>query len=822
MEYSVIQDTIQTKTDPASPRESALLPFLDTVVLACLHVAAFLVPLWFLPITADVIELNKQTVLIILSAVALLAWFGSALIRKSFTLSRSWIHIVVAVFAGGYLLSSLFSQDRYVSLAGNFGQMPFAFATIGALFVLYLVTVNAVKSTARLYDLLLTFLASGFVVGLLGFFQIIDVYPFAWFSPASADKAFNTIGSVNSLGSFMAIVVVLAASLLILGCKNDVCILGRKKRTSQFAAGLVWAALAVGLLVSVFVDLWASWVVILFGTVVMFGVSSARRRSIGRPTSLIVPGILCVLSIAFLIWKTPLSLGLPGEVTPSASHSWQIDMRVLQEHPVLGTGPGTWIYDYAKFRAPSANMSQFWSTRFDRGFSTFFTLVATAGLAGIALWLALILSAIVKSASHLVKEKDDDTWQAYLTVFSGWASIVLLGFLTNFDMAQQFAFWFLLALLAALSAKGSFRWDSAKRPLVMTALSVIFVTLSVSAIAVLWLSGQRLVADAAYSSGIADYRAGRSIDVTIENLQNAVQLNRMNDAYERSLSQAFLLRASQAVQGNDAKKNQIVNDSVTASINAAKQATTLSPASVDNWANLAIIYQAIAPFTRGADEYAIANYQEALKREPNNPVFSNEIGKIYILRADAYRTLLSSSDAKVRTDAESSARIELDNAAQALNDAIQAKPDFAQAHYNLGILYEREGRLKEAIQKLEQVLGVNNKDVGIGFQLAILYYRNGERDKAQYVLEQIERLDPTFANAPWYLSSLYAEEGRLDDAVAQLQKLKLAYPDNTTVAQRLDDLLGQREDKLRPAPQPLPEPIPEGIQSPKPISDLKK
>jgi tetratricopeptide (TPR) repeat protein len=268
-----------------------------------------------------------------------------------------------------------------------------------------------------------------------------------------------------------------------------------------------------------------------------------------------------------------------------------------------------------------------------------------------------------------------------------------------------------------------------------------------------------------------------------------------------------LVRATQLVQSSDAQKNTGVADAVHSAIDAAKQATTMNPSNVDNWSNLALVYQTIAPFTAGADELAIQNYQEALKREPNNPAYSTEIGKIFILRADAYRTLLTSKDEKTRTDAQTNMQAQLEKAQAALTQAIQAKQDFAPAHYALGVLFERQGHLKDAITKLEQVLAVNNKDVGVGFQLAILYYRNGNYDKAQYVLEQIEQVDPTFANAPWYLASLYADGGRLDDAIAQLQKLQKMYPDNTDVQSRLADLQKQKDSKSKPTPQPMPEPI---------------
>lgn len=782
---------------------------LERIILVCLYAAVFFIPLWFLPFTLDVLELNKQTLLVLLSMVALLAWIGRAIRTSTFTLTRCWVHIVVALFAFGYLVSSATSVDRYLSIVGNFGQMQWAFVSIAAFAVFYLIAVNIIKSTARLYHFLLTFLASSIVVGAIGLLHAFGVFPLRAILESSATKAFNTIGTMNSLAVFMAIPVVLAASLLVLGCKEDACILGRRDKSagSFAAAALVWTALFVGVAVAIVTDFWVPWAAILFGIILVLVVSLVRTKTVRHPITLIVPAILLVLSLGLLIWPSPLKTGLPGEVAPSAPHSWDIAQKVLRDHPFLGTGPGTWMYDYSMYRNASVNLSPFWSTKFERGYSNLFTMFPTVGLIGTAFWLILLLSAVVKSALHLIRERDDIIWQAYLTVFTAWATVVFIGFFYNYNFSHLFAFWLFLALLASLVEAGSFRWTGKGSPLMTSLLSVVFLVVSVCAVAVTWLAGQRLVADAKYSSAVLAFRSGQPLQGVIDTLHSASSLNRLNDAYPRNLSQAYVVRANQILQSPTSDKDRLVNTHVSGAIESAKRAADLAPANVDNWSNLAVIYQAIAPFTRGADEFAIKNYEEALKRDPTNPVFSTEIAKLYIMRADAYRTLLSSKDTKVRTDAENSIKEELDKAMNHLNKAIQHKGDYAAAHYNLGILYERQGRLPDAILKLKQVLGVTPRDIGVGFQLSILYYRNGEKENARDILEQIIELDPAYSNGRWYLAAMYEEIGRYDDAITQLKALKDLHPDNAAVTQRLNEVLKARSQKSKPRSVPLPEPI---------------
>jgi tetratricopeptide (TPR) repeat protein len=223
----------------------------------------------------------------------------------------------------------------------------------------------------------------------------------------------------------------------------------------------------------------------------------------------------------------------------------------------------------------------------------------------------------------------------------------------NFNFTHHFVFWFLLALLAALVSTGELTIESKQSSLGRTALSVLLVIISVMAFSVLWLAGQRLLADARYSSSVMSNRSNQPVQEAIDALNGAVALNRLNDAYYRNLSQAYLIQLGQELQNQPTEeKSSLINSLVTAAIDTAKKAADISPVNVDNWSNVAAVYQSIASFTRGADEFAIKNYQEALLREPNNPVFFNEIGKIYVLRADAYRTLITSSEAKAKKEAE--------------------------------------------------------------------------------------------------------------------------------------------------------------------------
>lgn len=776
----------------------------------CLHLVVLSVPLFFFTAVPDALELSKQTVLAALASVAFMAWLGKAVAEKRFSLTRSWLHLIVILFGIGYLAISFLSQDRYLSFVGQLGQQAWSFATVGALILLYIVVVNRVRQTTQVYNLVFSFLASSSAVALYGLAQI-------WI------HGFNTIGSFFSMAVYLAVPLVMAASLAFHGCRDQVCLLGSEGIGGTFARFIVWLTMASALAVLLVADFWPAWAAVLFGTVLMVGIGYLRTREVGRPSRLGIPAILVVVSILFLVIKTPIQVNVPGEVAPSMHASWLIAQQTLQAHPLFGSGPGTWVYDYAKYRNPLVNLSPFWNIRFDRGFSSFLTLLAAIGIIGTSLLLLLMVSAVTKSAIHLYQERQDDLWHAYLVVFCGWATMAFVLFVYNFNLAHQMAFWFLLALLGSLVTRKAFVWDARKNANVFGAMAIVFILSVVAGISVIWLAGQRFAAEMMFANAVSSYHNQKSLDEVLGFLAKAKTLNGWSDIYPRNQSQVKLLQVANTLQNHpNAEQLKQVNQLVMDAADLGLAARDMAPANVDNWSNLALIYQNVASFTKGADEFAIKNYMEASLLEPQNPVFLNEIGKLFILRSDAYKTQLQSPDKTKQAEAVKQVPENLKLALDWLKKSVQAKSDYFPAHYHLGLVYERQDRVKEAIEELTQAHNANAKDSGIVFELAILYYRNRQPDVARQLLEQIVKVEPSQANARWYLAALYEEAGRLPDAIAQMEELSRQMPDNATVAQKLAGLIQEQKNKTAPPAQPLPEPLKEDVKNQANTNPIKK
>ncbi|MDO8583858.1 MAG: tetratricopeptide repeat protein [bacterium] len=802
-------NTISTPMIPVIPpvSSSARASVLDWIVTCCIGLGVFVIPLIFAGWTVDWLEITKQTLFIALTSIGLFAWLLKGVLAGRMHVTRNWIHFSGLLFVIAYLITSIFSVHRFASFVGNGGQEPWSFITVltGCAFVFLMA--NEVRTTKQVYDYVFLFLVSALIVGIFGLCQLLGWFPLSW--AFTHIKNFTTVGSIYSLASFLVIPLIMASAIAFHGCRDNVCLLGRDSGAGKAARVLVWAVMAVAFVVLILVDFWVPWAVLLVGALAIVLAGYGREKKIGHPAKLALPGVLVLVGIALLIFKMPLDLKLPTEVSPSFSASYDIAKQALKTEPLLGSGPGTWVYNYALLRSPGVNASPFWNIRFDRSISAFFTLLPTIGIVGMIFWLLFLLAVAGKSIGHLIREKNDDLWYASVLIFAAWIGMVVLHFLYNFNMAHAFLFWLLTGLLAGIAARETLVMEvnisSLHKSLVMGGGIVGMV----ACVAVFWMVGQRYAADVAFGKAVHAYQARQPFEAVIPNLERAVAWNGMDDGYVRNLAQGHLLKALSELQANpSADKFKSIQDEIALALDLANKSASMVPVNVDNWANLGMQYFNIASFTRGADEAAIKNYTEAIKREPQNPAFFDQIAQIFLLRADAYRTLLDTKDAKQKAEAKKNMEDNSNYAAEALKKSIALKSDYLPAHYHLAQWYERQGKTREAIAELTGVLKVRNTDVGVAFELAMAYYADQQKDNAIQLLEQIVKVDAKNVNARWYLALMYEEGKRLNDALAQFMELSKQVPDNAAVKQRLENL----QKKGIKTTGKLEEPLPETVQ----------
>mgnify|MGYP001569100521 CR=1 FL=1 len=135
---------------------------------------------------------------------------------------------------------------------------------------------------------------------------------------------------------------------------------------------------------------------------------------------------------------------------------------------------------------------------------------------------------------------------------------------------------------------------------------------------------------------------------------------------------------------------------------------------------------------------ALAEYLNALKYKPDNPLIYNNISYLYLRMGvyetalqDAKKALALNSDyipAMVNAGISLAALNRDDEAERLLKRAVTSEPYNRNALYNLGLLYEKEKRFKEALDMYQNL--VNTGDYDAYSHMARVFEQSGRREDA--------------------------------------------------------------------------------------------
>lgn len=740
---------------------------LEKLPKVSLYLLAFLLPLWFLPLTQNVLAFQKQFLLVVLVFLGVAAYLGKAVAAGEFSFRPSWLYAPLGALLAVVGLSTLMSLSKYASFWGWPLDVADSFVTLAAFALLYFLATNIIKESKQLFSLAFWLLISGALAGLYALLQAYGVFllPFSF----AKDAAFNTIGSLNSVAIFSASLLPLALVLAFVSRLLLrtffwilVLLLFAVVALVNFSGG--WMALAAGLLV-----------------LLVFGIWNLRKRKEFGWVSF--PMALLVITLFFLFFR----FSLPGspsaqlEVSPSRGAELEIIKGVFQDKANIffGSGPATFSLDYAKFHSSSLNQTAFWGTRFGSGSSEILDFVATKGILGLLALLSLagltILFGIKKLAKPWQKDEDSFSWMMNIGYLASLVALLVAFFVYPANFVLWLLFWILASGVGVASSKEAKKISLAPPSMLAIASSFLFLIILIFGLGLLFVSAQKYLAEVKYLEG-ARLASGGEIDKAISKLGSAVNLNSSVDLYWRDLAQLYLNQTQQISANSgltDDQKQQLSAAAVSNAVSSARNAVQLAPENVANWNVQGFVYRNLIGVP-GADAFALASYEKATELEPVSPFGWTEMGRVYVLNS-----------ANLQGEQKQAA---LNSALEKLQKAVELKVDYAPAHYLLAIVYDQQGRAEEAIAKLEETKLAAPSDIGLAFQLGVIYWQRGEADKAQGEFERIKSLDPNHANARYMLGLVFDKKGQKEKAIAEFSRVLELNPDNTEVKKILDNL----------------------------------
>jgi tetratricopeptide (TPR) repeat protein len=402
---------------------------------------------------------------------------------------------------------------------------------------------------------------------------------------------------------------------------------------------------------------------------------------------------VCSIIIVFALLVNLLNI-LPGKPDspklPTFNTSWIVAIDSLKDNPLWGVGPANYLTAFNLSKPLSYNSTDLWAIRFTNAQSYFLTLLTEVGLVGFAAFAILtwsLLRSLNKDLFSEVSEGNIGNDKFYLLSLG---ILFVLLYVLPASLPILILFFILLSLNAVTKPiRLNFINQNIDPSSSTSKLPVLVVILPIIAgIIYLWFySSKVLFAEMKFNKALA-YLSKNDGKATYETLGQAISENPYVDNYHASYAQVNLALAQVIAQNKNLTDNdrQTITQLVDQAIREGKAAVTLNPQRSGNWEILARIYQSIIPFAQGADQYAIQTYSQAIALDPTNPVLRISLGGIYYSLNN------------------------FEDASRVFELATYAKPDYANAHYNLAAAYREKGDINKAITEMNTVLSLVQKD----------------------------------------------------------------------------------------------------------------
>lgn len=452
--------------------------------------------------------------------------------------------------------------------------------------------------------------------------------------------------------------------------------------------------------------------VLLLGAILPIGISLTLRSkdAVGK-MFMGVCSVIVALALGVSIYTS-----LPGKATsprlPDFNTSWAVTIDTLKESPLLGVGPGNYLTAFNRFKPLSYNITDLWNIRFTSARNFYMTAITEAGLLAAFSFVLIFLVTY-----RIVKEKEAKELYSLKSLESGWriSLIVLLVLLALFSTTPTVLI--LLFILLALNSDSKISevklaTESSKLPSGLVSLPIVLLTLTF-----FYFGGRALYAERALKQSVDALNAndGR---LTYDLMRKAIEINPYVDRYHASYTQVNLALAQGIAIKEDLtdEERATIAQLIQQAIRESKATVTLNTLRAGNWELLARTYQAIMAFAQGADEFAIQSFSQAIALDPTNPNLRIALGGVYYSLG------------------------RYDEAIRVFELAVVAKPDLANAHFNLSAAYREKGETQKAIDEINAVITLVDP-ASQDYQVATTELENLQK-RQESDLESGESLNP--------------------------------------------------------------------------------
>jgi len=696
---------------------------------ACLF---FLTPLFVIPITSELFEFNKITLIYFFTTIIVALWIGKMTIRQKVIFKKTPLDIPLILFLAANLISFAFSIDKNISLFGYYSRFNGGFLSLLTYSLLYWAFVSNLSGEETFKIITRCLLPSALIVSLYAILQHFGIDKNIWVQDVQ-NRVFSTLGQPNWLAAFLTAIMPLTWIFILKGETE-------KMKTGKllffyFAALFLFTAFLFTKSRSGLLGFGAAYLIFWLVTFRIY------RQKIIKPF-LILSSLTLVISLSvgfpfsFLshlkILKTNpaattsvLPPDKPEEVSSTTTASaqaggtesgeirklvWKGAINIWKDYPLTGSGPETFALLFPKYKPPEHNLTSEWDFVYNKAHNEYLNYLATTGILGTLFYLIVILSSLLQifksessiskqtpnSKNHLNQPEQLTIQLINIALLAGYISILVTNFF-GFSVTTVNLLFFLYPAFA-FSFKNYRRKDQFKlennKKVFSSSIKALLVINGVFTVMIIISIYRYWYADFLYSQGkkfnqAKDYSAAQSI------LLKAIKTDPYQPVYLDELSRSTL---GLAIKTFNQKQNK--------------------------------------ELTERLFQESLSEIKEAIRLSPQNPFF------VKTLSANLIQMAIIDEDYLQETE-------------EALKKLVQMTPVDPKVYYNLGLFYLREQKIKEATQTLEKGVELKPNHRDLHLALSVAYLKDGRKEEAKKEIEYIlKKINPNDEVAKQRLSEL--------------------------------------------------------------------
>ena len=421
---------------------------------------------------------------------------------------------------------------------------------------------------------------------------------------------------------------------------------------------------------------------IFIGFIFMYSLGSLVRSFSVKEEAPKVVQICILIVVSLALGISFIAFSKQGAIFSSFSLSFKAMFQIFKNPltALLGFGIDNYSSVFNRVKDVGFNQTSLWQFPANVDRSTLFHVITTTGAIGFISFSYLIFALI----------KNIKKGFSLMLGFVYLLSVLII-------LPPSFLTFFLLLLLASQTRKNDKEYIfNLSESFSLYSYLIIIITACV-----LFGSGIRYfsslyLADYFYTKSFAGIRENK-FNKVYDNQKKALSYNPYLEQYHLGFAKTHFVLAQNVIEKASSgsaplvftkESKQTLVEAIQFAITESQTAIDLNPKKADYWANLAQMYAIIpkelqTPNQKDTDTpqtAAITLFKKALELDPNNPAYYFQMGQI----------LLSQK--------------KTDEGFKSIKKATEIKPNWADAHYQLAILYSQKNDLKSATKELEIAL----------------------------------------------------------------------------------------------------------------------